>query len=164
MEKEVCMKTPELILREVSMADAGAIAGNEGDIRETEARISGMMVNHQRNTPERLYHLCLGVFLKVSGEFVGWCGLDNTISTRANPVLFYVTEEAQRGMGYATQAAEAMLRYGFLALGLPVIDAGAAVDNPASVRVLEKTGMHPAESREEGFLVFSMRRDEYLRR
>lgn len=57
-----------------------------------------------------------------------------------------------------------MLRYGFLGLGLPVIDAGVAVDNPASIRVLEKTGMHPAESKEEDFLEFSMCGEEYLRR
>lgn len=161
MEKEAPLKTPQLILRVATIKDDAAIAGNGGDVRKTEGKITGMMENHRRNTPEMLFHLCLGVFLSNSGEFVGWCGLDNTVSTRSNPVLFYVIEEAHRGMGYATQAAKAMLRYGFQVLGLPVIDAGVAVDNAASIRVLEKTGMKRAETAEEGFLMFSMGRDGF---
>ncbi len=159
--KTVRMETSSLILREAVPEDAMTIPAGKTEAEETLEKITGMMENHRRNSPGRLFHLCLGLFLKSSGEFVGWCGLDNRVSTGANPVLFYVIEEPHRGMGYATQAAKAMLRYGFQELGLPVIDAGVAVDNPASIRVLEKIRMKRTEGTEEGFLMFSMNRNGF---
>ncbi|MDR6225119.1 GNAT family N-acetyltransferase [Desmospora profundinema] len=45
------------------------------------------------------------------------------------------------GQGYATEAARAVIRYGFQDLGLHRIWAAAMVHNPASSRVLEKAGL-----------------------
>jgi [ribosomal protein S5]-alanine N-acetyltransferase len=45
------------------------------------------------------------------------------------------------GQGYATEAAKALLRHGFEALGLNRIYAHHMTKNPASGRVLEKIGM-----------------------
>jgi RimJ/RimL family protein N-acetyltransferase len=53
---------------------------------------------------------------------------------------FWVGVEHWR-QGYATEAAEALLRYGFDTLGLNRIYAHHMVRNPASGRVLEKAGM-----------------------
>ncbi len=141
-----------LVLREPTMSDVPSIAGKSGDEKKACGSIQGMAANHRRNRPGNLFHLCLGIFDKASGEFAVWCGLDNTDGGRPNPVLFYVMEEHFRGRGFATEAAEAMLQYGFSTLDLPVIDAGVAVDNGASIRVLEKTGMHRKESSEDGYL------------
>ncbi|KAA1243963.1 GNAT family N-acetyltransferase [Aquimarina sp. RZ0] len=43
--------------------------------------------------------------------------------------------------GYATEATKAILEFGFEKIGLHRIEAGCAVDNIGSVKVLEKTGM-----------------------
>ena len=45
------------------------------------------------------------------------------------------------GKGYASEIAEAALRFGFEELGLPAIVAAAAPENIASLRVLAKAGM-----------------------
>jgi RimJ/RimL family protein N-acetyltransferase len=45
------------------------------------------------------------------------------------------------GCGYASEAAEASLRYGFEVLQLPVIHATVMRENRASCRVLEKVGL-----------------------
>jgi ribosomal-protein-alanine N-acetyltransferase len=45
------------------------------------------------------------------------------------------------GMGYATEMAEALLRYGFMTLRLPRISGMANRDNVASQRVLAKIGL-----------------------
>ena len=45
------------------------------------------------------------------------------------------------GQGYATETAKCLLEFGFGKLGLHRIEAGCAVANKASARVLEKVGM-----------------------
>jgi RimJ/RimL family protein N-acetyltransferase len=44
------------------------------------------------------------------------------------------------GKGYATECAGEVLRFGFNDLGLHRIEAGCAVENAGSIRVLEKSG------------------------
>jgi [ribosomal protein S5]-alanine N-acetyltransferase len=44
------------------------------------------------------------------------------------------------GRGFASEAARAMVRHGFTALGLNAINAGYQSENPVSGRVLEKVG------------------------
>ncbi|MNF02229.1 hypothetical protein D3C80_2013490 [compost metagenome] len=51
------------------------------------------------------------------------------------------------GFGYATEAAEACLHYGFEKLNIPVIVGRAMPENLASVRVLEKIGLTYLENR-----------------
>ena len=43
--------------------------------------------------------------------------------------------------GYATNSLEALVRFGFNSLNLENITAGCAIENLASIRVLEKVGM-----------------------
>lgn len=145
------------------MEDAAKKALAGADRRAAADMIQKIAENHRRNSPGNLFHLCLGIFMKGTGDFAGWCGLDNTDGGRPNPVLFYVVEERFRGRGVATEAAEAMLHHGFTTLDLPVIDAGVAVDNGASIRVLEKIGMHGKEASEDGYLQFTITREEFLK-
>jgi RimJ/RimL family protein N-acetyltransferase len=53
------------------------------------------------------------------------------------------------GRGLATEAARAVLRFGFEEVGLEEILACADLDNPASVRVMERLGMSYAGERRE---------------
>jgi RimJ/RimL family protein N-acetyltransferase len=57
------------------------------------------------------------------------------------------------GRGYATEAARALMRYGYARLGLHRIQARHFLRNPASGRVMEKLGM-----RREGVLRQSVRK------
>ncbi|MCC5618481.1 GNAT family N-acetyltransferase [Nostoc sp. CHAB 5836] len=50
---------------------------------------------------------------------------------------------ASWGQGYATEAGQVMLNYGFSVLNLPVIYAVVKPENHASIRVTERLGMKP---------------------
>jgi ribosomal-protein-alanine N-acetyltransferase len=72
------------------------------------------------------------------GGLHGWCGLKR----RPDEVdLGYRLFRRSWGRGIATETGRACLAFGFQDLGLERIVAEAAVENAASVRVLEKLGM-----------------------
>lgn len=56
-------------------------------------------------------------------------------------LLGFLVKRDYRGRGYATEAARAVVDYGFEQLGLARILAGCDPENEASRRVLEKIGM-----------------------
>jgi RimJ/RimL family protein N-acetyltransferase len=81
------------------------------------------------------------VILKSSGQLIGTIGLrDINIEHSQGEVGFWIGVESW-GNGYATEAAAAMLRFGFEHLKLNRIYAHHMVRNPASGRVLQKIGM-----------------------
>ena len=81
------------------------------------------------------------VFLKGTGEFVGTCGMEPfELDGQSEAELGYRLCLKHWGKGYATESAEAALRYGFDDLGLKRIFAFALPQNAASLRVLEKLG------------------------
>jgi len=108
------------------------------------------------------------VFAVIPGEGLDAVGVvDITLSDdRRSGELGYALAPWAWGMGYATEAAQALVKFGFSYLRLDVIEAFAMVENPASCRVLAKTGMRrigdkllpaPARGREiqcEAFRVF----------
>lgn len=56
--------------------------------------------------------------------------------------LGYVLGQEQWGKGYMTEAAKAVLRYGFAELGLELIAVRHYLHNQRSRRVIEKCGFH----------------------
>ncbi len=167
MAKSVRIETDRLVLRTVTMDDVEDVALtwklDEGEIplEEAEKHVRWMLENHERNTPEKLIHLCLAVIRKENGEFVGWCGLDHRESSQPNAVLFYLLKKEHWGKGLATEAAEAVLEYAFCGLGLAQVDGGAAAENAASRRVMEKAGMRYVGRTEDGGHSFTLTKQEY---
>ncbi|HUG15129.1 MAG TPA: GNAT family N-acetyltransferase [Thermomicrobiales bacterium] len=80
------------------------------------------------------------VYLKETGEYLGFCGLNNRPATDEVDVGFRF-RRACWDRGYATEAARAALDLGFTRYGLTRIVGRAMRDNAASHRVLEKLGM-----------------------
>ncbi|MCB9232819.1 MAG: GNAT family N-acetyltransferase [Bacteroidia bacterium] len=78
--------------------------------------------------------------LKSTGEYMGFCGL-KYLPDIQEVDLGYRMFPRFWGQGYATEAAQATLDYGFEVLGLKRIIGQAFPENVASVRVLEKLGM-----------------------
>jgi RimJ/RimL family protein N-acetyltransferase len=72
------------------------------------------------------------------GTLIGVCGL--APGRYEVPELGYWFGVPHWGKGYATEAARAVIDYGFGELSHQSIQAGARVSNPASRRVLEKCG------------------------
>ena len=59
----------------------------------------------------------------------------------------YVLARRYWGQGYATEAAAAVLQFGFVRLGLRAIEAQALPENVASLRVMAKLGLRYRETR-----------------
>ncbi|MFI6910185.1 GNAT family N-acetyltransferase [Nonomuraea sp. NPDC050394] len=74
------------------------------------------------------------------GAYVGWCGLTSWNPDYRSASLGYCLSEAMWGHGYATEAAQALLRWAFDTLDLNRVQAEADTRNMASARVLEKVG------------------------
>ena len=81
--------------------------------------------------------------------FVGRVALRQTAQDRWN--LGFWTHPEQQGHGYTTEAATAVLRFGFTRLGAERVEACHAVWNRRSRRVLEKLGMTFVGHVPEGF-------------
>lgn len=77
---------------------------------------------------------------RANGELIGFCGLDRLWGGGEIEIGYWLAH-AYWGQGLATEAAQAVMTYGFEELGLPRIVAVAHPENLASLRVLEKLGM-----------------------
>jgi RimJ/RimL family protein N-acetyltransferase len=101
----------------------------------------------QREEAERGDSLTLAIRRREDGQLVGCIGLREIDRTHLQAELGYWIGVPYWGQGFATEAARAVVRYGFDALGLNRIHAHHMVRNPVSGRVLERIGM-----RREGLL------------
>ena len=72
--------------------------------------------------------------------FIGWCSLSRWNSDYRSASMGYCLGDATWGQGYATEAARALLRWGFDTLDLNRVQAETDTRNAASARVLEKLG------------------------
>jgi RimJ/RimL family protein N-acetyltransferase len=75
-----------------------------------------------------------------SDKFVGLIALNLGKPGFKSAEIWYKTLPNFWGKGYSTERVEAILNFGFRNLNLHRIEAGCAVDNIASVKVLQKTG------------------------
>ncbi len=76
---------------------------------------------------------------KNTGDFVGWVMLKPTNSE--TPELGYMIRRQSWGHGYASELVAGLLNYAFKGLNLTRVVAVTSLQNTASVRVLEKSGM-----------------------
>ncbi len=74
------------------------------------------------------------------GKFIGWSGLSRWNPEFRSAALTYCLDDSAWGHGYATEAARALIQWGFDALDLNRVQAGADTRNAASARVLDKLG------------------------
>lgn len=165
--QDIWIDTPRLILRTASMSDLDAVASSwrldEEPLSRAEAKekLDWMRVNHSANLPGQLAHLCLAIVDRETRTFIGWCGLDHLDRTQADPALFYLFKGDYWGRGLATEAAEALLTYAFSQLKLASLHGGAAADNLASKRVMEKLGLRYVGRSGDGGFEFVLTAEEF---
>jgi ribosomal-protein-alanine N-acetyltransferase len=82
----------------------------------------------------------LAVTLRETGVLVGSIEI-RLVAAHRRAELGYWVGRAHWGRGYATEAAGALVRWGFATLGLHRVTAAHLTRNPASGRVLAKMGM-----------------------
>ena len=165
----LALQTDELLLKTVTTADIEEVARMwnypHGSISYQEAQkaINDMCSNHKKNKIGQIYHLCFAVFEKVNEDkIIGWCGIGGK-SNQEETVLFYAIDEQYRNKGYATQCANALLKYAFETVQLGVLNGGCDKDNIGSYRVMEKIGMIQNAFSESGNPLFYINQDVYLK-
>jgi ribosomal-protein-alanine N-acetyltransferase len=147
----IVLETPHLVLRHLTLNDAPFIVelltepsfvryiGDRGVRTVHDARrylLAGPIASYA----QRGFGLYLA-FLKETGESVGICGLLKR-DTLPDVDVGFALMPAYRGLGYAAEAAAAVLQHGQGALGLKRIVAITSPDNVASIKVLERIGLH----------------------
>jgi ribosomal-protein-alanine N-acetyltransferase len=78
---------------------------------------------------------------KKQNKMIGTCGFTRFDTDNNFAEIGYVINPAYRGNGYACEALERVLKFGFEVLELNRIEAKYIVGNDASRRVMEKCGM-----------------------
>ncbi len=74
------------------------------------------------------------------GSFIGWCSLSRWNREYRSASLGYCYVQEAWGQGFATEAARALLGWGFDAMDLNRVQAETDTRNAPSARVLEKLG------------------------
>lgn len=143
--------TPRLRLREFVAGDWPAVLAYQRDPRylrfqewedrtpEAVQAFVQMFVDHQRAHPRSKFQLA--ITLREGGALIGNCGVRLNEPGGYDAETGYELAPKHWGRGYATEAARAMLDFGFGTLGLHRIMAYCVAENSASAHVLEKLGM-----------------------
>ncbi|NQV42713.1 MAG: GNAT family N-acetyltransferase [Candidatus Marinimicrobia bacterium] len=150
MKKYPKVNTDRLLLRGFQLSDAREIQNLAGDFEVAEMTLNiphpyleGMaetwMENHEKHF-ESGEGVVLAMVDLTSNELVGAVGLK--VNRRFNRAeLGYWVGKPFWGQGFATEASEAILAYGFEKIKLNKIHASHMMRNPASGRVMQKIGM-----------------------
>ncbi|HDR3524996.1 TPA: GNAT family N-acetyltransferase [Bacillus cereus] len=87
------------------------------------------------------HFLKLGVFIKETDEFIGWCctGIKDELPSPNREIMYAISSEFQK-KGYATKASKGLINYLFTNTNLDVINAVALINNVSSNKVIEKCG------------------------
>lgn len=142
------IESERLSLREITQSDLNDIhllhsfeevdeyntLGIPKDKNETESIINEWMADHIKTK-------VLAIFLKQNQQFIGLLGLSFANQKSRRVELWYKLIPTYWGNAYATEALKKVRDHCFEKLNLHRIQAGCAVENQASIKVLEKIGM-----------------------
>ncbi|HEY2830216.1 MAG TPA: GNAT family N-acetyltransferase [Thermoanaerobaculia bacterium] len=160
------LHTKRLTLRPMTLADAPELHRlvNDVEIARNTATIphpypAGMaaewIAGHQEKFDKNI-EIVFGIERREDGAFLGVIGILPEPHDMAE--FGYWIGQEYWNRGYATEAAAAVIDYGFRILGVNRVEAIHFTRNPASGRVMEKCGMHC-----EGTLRQARKKwDEYL--
>ena len=87
------------------------------------------------------YKFDLAICLKDQNLLIGGCGIRREAPESVVANMGWAVNPSFQANGYATEAAQALIQYGFKQLALSVIVATCDARNTASFRVMEKLGM-----------------------
>ena len=96
---------------------------------------------------------------KDSGKMIGTCGFTRFDYTNNVAEIGYVLNRDYHGQGIVSEAASAVLQFGFERLGINRIEGRFILGNDASRRVMEKIGMKFEGVQREGMLIKGIYRD-----
>ncbi|MBL7759464.1 MAG: GNAT family N-acetyltransferase [Sediminibacterium sp.] len=163
------LTTERLIIREMSIVDASFMLRlmntpnwirfigdrNVKTVSDASNYISSRIISSYRLNGFGLYL----VALKNNRKPIGICGLVKREGLNHPDLGFAILPEYER-MGYASEAAAAVLEYAGTSLRLTEVEGITTNNNLASVSVLEKAGMHYVKNiqlpgQDADFMLFS---------
>ncbi|MBP6025468.1 GNAT family N-acetyltransferase [Ferruginibacter sp.] len=145
----IILETPRLILRRFTEADTRLLLQLNSNpevlkyLHEPLLTTEEQALHVLQNIILPQYKNNLGrwaIHLKNTNEFIGWCGLKYRAELDEIDLGYRLMQEFW-GKGYAFEAAKHTVDYGFNQLYLKKIVGRAHIDNAASLKILEKTGM-----------------------
>ena len=160
----VKIETERLILREFEIDDWQAVLAYQRDHRyqqfysfsertETEAQdFVQKFLSQQSESPRRKYQLA--VTIAGTDEVIGTCGIRRKAENDKEADIGFELAPWHWGNGFATEAAQSIVQFGFDELELHKISSKCIAENIASARVLENVGL-----RREG----KLRDDEFFK-
>ena len=150
MDPQPILETERLILRPFKISDAENVQKLAGakQIASTTLNIpypypdgaAEEWINSHKEKYEGGKGAYFAITLKKNGALVGAMNLLDIVESQRGELAYWIGVPYWNN-GYCTEAAEAVLRYGFLNRGLNRIHARYFSQNSASGRVLEKLGM-----------------------
>lgn len=186
MLKDIRLETDRLIIRPFEMQDVEEVhqmLSDEEVMRylpdeiksseETRSILDWLIECYRKNTPEHIVKLTLAVVLKENHRLIGWCGLGPVEFSPQEIEIYYGFSKDCWNRGIATEAAKAVLDFGFKTIKVDRIVALARPENVASARVIEKIGLVYEKTIEnlpekyrwfDGCLYYSLSREEYQKR
>lgn len=150
--KQITLTTKRLTLRFIQQSDIENIhklqsipevdeyntLGIPKDLSETKSVMSSSFEDLKQ---EKITRYTFIVELKNTQDFIGLIALNLGNPKYKGGEVWYKLLPKHWRKGYATEALKCLLDYGFNILKLHRIEAGCAVNNIGSIKVLEKVGM-----------------------
>jgi RimJ/RimL family protein N-acetyltransferase len=168
MPEPPTLTTERLVLRPFTMDDAPAVHAHLSDheMAATTARIphpypEGSAEEWIAMLPSRAEAgeaVVLAITLRDTGELAGSIEM-RLVPTHRHAELGYWVGRTHWGRGYATEAADAVVRWGFATLLLHRVHATHFTRNPASGKVLLKIGMRHEGRLRKHFLKWGVLED-----
>ena len=137
--------TERLILRPPTLKDAADIVENVNNLSVSRylavvpypytIKDARFFIKLSKKDPHNF-----GIALKQTGKIIGMIGLKNLNDFVKRAEVGYWLGEKYWGQGIATEALQALIKYSFRKLKLVRLQAGTAVENKASAKLLKKVG------------------------
>lgn len=112
--------------------------GIPNNIEETSSILETWVQENQR---EQIKNYTFTIEQKTNSCFLGLIALNLDAPRYRKGEVWYKFISSYWGKGYGTEALKRILDFGFVNLELHRIEAGCAVENIGSIKVLEKAGM-----------------------
>jgi RimJ/RimL family protein N-acetyltransferase len=145
------LTTERLVLRDFVESDWEAVLAYQQDplylryyewtsrTREEVRAFMKRFLDQQIQVPRIKFQFA--VTLKSGGQLIGNCGIRRDSPAAREADMGYELDPKHWRKGYATEAARAVLDFGFSHMKVTRVTAWCIADNVASARVLEKIGM-----------------------
>ncbi|MEE4258719.1 MAG: GNAT family N-acetyltransferase [Bacteroidales bacterium] len=125
-------------LHSLPQTDKYNTLGIPESIEETKSVIKPWVLENETSSPR---NYTFAIENKADDDFIGLFGLKLGKEKFKQAEVWYKIQPEYWNKGIATEVLARIMDYGFNALGLHRIQAGCAVENVGSIKVLEKVGM-----------------------